>query len=229
MFYTYFLTSFSISSLGCFLYEMIDPSVRVKIIPRSQIIANYQKMLPSVAGNLLIAYPYFVFTEKYLIFDKLIFSWDYAFVNTMLWYLNFLYYFFAWLVLTDVFFYSVHYMLHRPKMYWLHAKHHSFRYTHAVGAIYSSVFEFLVGNLTAGGLPIYILSIPQDYAKIIIVIASVFTSAISHSGFRIVNKGHLTHHLKYKVNFGLAFSDRVVGTKDLPSGEQEMKMKMISN
>ena len=93
MFYNYFITSFSLSSIGCFLYEMIDPSVRVKIIPRSQIIENYQKMLPSVAGNLLIAYPYFVFTEKHLIFDKLIFSWDYAFVNTMLWYLYFVYYF----------------------------------------------------------------------------------------------------------------------------------------
>lgn len=213
MFYNYFITSFSLSSIGCFLYEMIDPSVRVNTINRSQILANYQKMLPSVAGNILIAYPYFVFTEKHLVFDNLIFSSDYVIINFMLWYLNFAYYFIAWIVLTDVFFYSVHYMLHTRQMYWLHAKHHSFRYTHAVGAVYSSVFEFLVGNLTAGGLPIYILSIPQDYVKIIIVIASVFTSAISHSGFRIVSKGHLTHHLKYKVNFGLTFIDRVVGTK----------------
>jgi len=211
--------SIFVSSIGCFLYEIIDPSIRVNNINRSQILANYQKMLPTVTGNLVIAYPCFSIMEKNLVFDNLvfdnlIFSSDYAFVNTMLWYLYFVYYFFAWVVLTDVFFYLVHYMLHTRRLYWLHAKHHSFRYTHAVGAIYSSVFEFLVGNLTAGGLPIYILSIPQDYVKIIIVIASVFTSAISHSGFKSVSKGHLTHHLKYKVNYGLVFLDRVVGTKN---------------
>ena len=110
-------------------------------------------------------------------------------------------------------------MLHTPQLYWLHAKHHSFRYTHAVGAIYASVFEFLVGNLSTAGLPIYILCIPQDYAKLIIIFASMYTSAISHSGFRTVSNSHLMHHLKYKVNFGLAFIDRVVGTKGLPAVE----------
>lgn len=221
MFYKYFITSFSFSSLGCFIYEIFDPNIRVKVIPRSQIIVNYQKMLPSVTGNLLLAYPSFFLSEKYLLYDKLIFSWDYAFVNTILWYFYFIYYFFAWLLLTDIFFYSVHYMLHTRQLYWLHAKHHSFRYTHAIGAIYSSVFEFLVGNLAAAGLPIYILSIPQDYVKIIIMIASMYTSAISHSGFNIVSKGHMTHHLKYKVNFGLAFVDRFVGTKDLLYDEKK--------
>lgn len=178
-------------------------------------------MLPSVAGNLLVAYPYFLITENYLIYDKCVFSWDYAFVNTILWYFYFIFYFFAWLLLTDVFFYSVHYMLHTRQLYWLHSKHHSFRYTHGIGAIYSSVFEFLVGNLSTAGLPIYILGIPQDYVKLIIIFASIYTSAISHSGFHMVSKGHLTHHLKYKVNFGLVFTDRVIETKGLPSEEQE--------
>ena len=213
MFYNYFITSFSLSSIGCFLYEMIDPSIRVNTINRSQILANYQKMLPTVAGNMLIAYPCFSIMEKNLVFDNLIFSSDYVIINVMLWYINFAYYFIAWIVLTDVFFYSVHYMLHTRRLYWLHAKHHSFRYTHGIGAIYSSVFEFLVGNLGTAGLPIYILSIPENYVKLIIIFASMYTSAISHSGFKSVSKGHLTHHLKYKVNFGLAFLDRVIGTK----------------
>jgi sterol desaturase/sphingolipid hydroxylase (fatty acid hydroxylase superfamily) len=213
MFYNYFITSFSLSSLGCFLHEWIDPKVRINDIDRSQILANYQKMLPTVATNLLIAYPCFSISEKHLHFDNLVFSSNYVIINFMLWYLNFVYYFFAWIMLTDLLFYSVHRMLHTRQMYWLHAKHHSFRYTHAVGAIYSSVFEFVVGNLATAGLPIYILSIPENYVKMIIIFASVYTSAISHSGFKSVSKGHFTHHLKYKVNYGLAFLDRALGTK----------------
>ena len=193
---------------------MIDPSIRVNKITRSQIIANYQKMLPTVATNLLIAYPYFSLTKKYLLFDNLVFSSNYVIINIVSWYLNFFYYFFTWFFLTDVFFYFVHYMLHTRQLYWLHTKHHSFRYTHSIGAIYSSVFEFVIGNLGTAGLPIYILSIPENYVKIIIIFASTYTSAISHSGFKSVNKDHFTHHLKYKVNYGLMFVDRFMNTKD---------------
>lgn len=209
--YKYFLISYCSSSLVCFATEMMWPSIRVKPIPQKEIIENYKIMIPSVGLNLVLAYPYFLCFEKYLIFDNI--NFDYSF-GYGLWYIYFLYYFVCWLLLSDVFFYSVHYLLHTPQMYWLHAKHHSFRYTHGIGAIYSSVFEFIVGNLGTTSLPIYILSVPQDYVKIFTILASAYTVIISHSGFTIVSNTHLIHHLKYKVNYGLVCIDRFLGTKD---------------
>jgi len=223
-FYMYFLTTYSVCSVSCFLLEIIAPSMRVKEITRHEIVQNYKIMTPTVVANLALAYPYYSAIEKYLTFDNIIvlncnddFSDGYYdgysdVYCCSLWYLYFFYYFFIWLLLTDVSFFAVHYMLHTPQMYWLHAKHHSFRYTHGIGAIYSSVFEFVVGNLGTATLPIYVFSIPQDYVKIIIVLASFYTVVISHSGFKCVNKTHLTHHLKYKVNYGLFLTDKIMGT-----------------
>jgi len=221
-FYWHFLTTYSVCSVCCFILELITPSMRVKEITRHEIVQNYKIMTPNVAANLALAYPYYNVVEKYLTFDNIIVlnCYDDGYSNgffdvycSSLWCLYFFYYFFVWLILTDVSFFAVHYMLHTPQMYWLHKKHHSFQYTHGIGAIYSSVFEFVVGNLGTATLPIYVFSIPKDYVKIIIVLASFYTVVISHSGFKCVNKTHLTHHLKYKANYGLFLTDKIMGTR----------------
>lgn len=224
--YKYFLISYCSSSLVCFVTEMMWPSIRVKPISQKQIIENYKIMIPSVGLNLILAYPYLLCFEKYLTYNDSImnhslknysYSVDSFYLfDLLLWHMYLIYYFICWVLLSDIFFYGVHYLLHTPQMYWLHAKHHSFRYTHGIGAIYSSVFEFIVGNLGTTSLPIYILSIPQDYVKIFIIFASSYTVFISHSGFTIVSNTHLIHHLKYKVNYGLVCSDKYFGTKHLP-------------
>ena len=229
--YNYFLISYCFSSFACFATEMMWPSIRVKPISQKQIIENYKVMVPSVGLNLVLAYPYFLCFEQYLTYNDSIMNhslnnYRFDFFNFLLWNMYLIYYFIFWLLLSDIFFFSVHYILHKPQFYWLHAKHHSFRYTHGIGAIYSSVFEFVVGNLGAISLPIYILSIPQDYVKIIIIFASSYTVIVSHSGFKIVSNNHLIHHLKYKVNFGLLSSDKYFGTKHLPlelSSKQSQK------
>ena len=214
MIYNYFISTFFTSSLFCFLYEMIDPTVRVNLISRDQIVKNYFKMIPHVSLNVLSAYPCISMVEKHITFDPLIFSYDSTYVNTLLWTICFMYYFITWYILTDIAFYSIHYMLHRRRFYWLHARHHSFRYTHGIGAVYSSLFEFIVGNVGTIGLPIYILSIPKDYTNIIIIFATSYTIIVSHSGFKIFNKSHLKHHLKYKVNYGIGILDKIFETKD---------------
>lgn len=211
-FYYNFSVSYIVSSLVCFITEIAFPSIRTNEITRSKIIKNYQIMLPTVAANIAIAYPYFLVLENTLTFDTIIVLHTFNLLDIIYWNLLFMSYFILWALITDVLFYTVHSLMHTPKLYWLHAKHHSFRYTHGIGAIYSSVFEFIVGNLGVASIPIYLLSIPKNYVAIIISFMSAYTVIISHSGFRYFDN-HLTHHLKYKVNYGLVFMDRLCGTR----------------
>ena len=211
-FYYNFSISYIVSSLACFITEMAFPSIRANVISRNKIINNYQIMIPTVAANIAIAYPYFLILENSITFDTIIIVNTFNILDIIFWNLLFIIYFTLWAVFTDVLFYMVHSLMHTPKWYWLHAKHHSFRYTHGIGAIYSSVFEFIVGNLGVATIPIYFLSIPKNYVSIIISFMSAYTVIISHSGFHYFDK-HLTHHLKYKVNYGLVIMDRLCGTQ----------------
>lgn len=202
--YKLFVGTYSITSLVCFVIEMICPSVRHNEIPRQKILRNYDDMIPMVTLNLAIAYPYYYYVEPLIIYPSSI-------EIGLWWYLDFMYYFIWWLFLSDVLFYTIHRTFHIKQLYWLHSRHHKYRYTHGLGAIYASVPDFVICNLIAMTLPIYIMEIPYDYVKNIVVFASFVTVFVSHSGFKWFDT-HLLHHLKYTSNYGLLISDRLMGT-----------------
>lgn len=206
-FWTYLKTSFL-----CLLMEMIYPTMRVNTISRKQILANYYNMAQSIGLNLVVGVPYFGILGKYLNYPPFMQYQQFYFMDAFLNFIWFLNYFVAWVLITDVFFYSIHRMFHNPRLYWLHAKHHEYRYTHGAGAIYASIPDFVLANLVPASIPIYILGIPQNYTRIIIAFISFYTVFISHSGFNF-RKSHLLHHIKFKVNFGLVFMDRLCKTK----------------
>lgn len=209
--YKYFVGSYIASSVSCFCIEMIWPTVRTKQISRHEIVENTKKIIPVVGQNMAVAIPYFLVFEKYLVNNTHTQFEINGILDFFLWWILFIFYAFYWLILTDILFYSFHRAFHHPKLYWLHAKHHSYRYTHGVGAIYASVPDFVLTILVSGSVPIYILAIPYDYSKIIIVLSSFYTVLVSHSGFKYF-ESHLLHHLKYKVNYGLVFTDKLFST-----------------
>ena len=53
------------------------------------------------------------------------------------------------MILADFFFYIVHRILHTPRFYYLHKKHHEFNNPYGIGGIYWSIFEMVSANLTA--------------------------------------------------------------------------------
>ena len=202
--YKLFVGTYVLTSLLCFTLEMIWPDVRHNEMSRKKILINYDDMLPVVTLNLIIAYPYYYIIEPYVIFPNLA-------VTGVFGYVLFMYYFIWWLFLSDIFFYIIHRSFHRKELYWLHSRHHKYRYTHGIGAIYASIPDFVICNLMALTLPIYIMGIPYDYVQNIVVFGSFVTVFISHSGFKWFDT-HLLHHLKYTVNYGLLVSDIILGT-----------------
>ena len=103
-------------------------------------------------------------------------------------------------------FFTIHKALHRKELYYLHKKHHEYVYTYGIGSIYSSCFEFIVGNLFSLSYPIILLKIPRPHAYIITAMTTFFTVIVSHGGYFKNNK-HLQHHITRSKNFGLGLSD----------------------
>ena len=198
-FYMYFLLSYSISSIICFFIDIYIPHTRVKMVTSEKVKHDYIIMLPTVLTNLILAQPYFYYFYKYgIISDNYN---NYYFIINL----------FLWLITTDVIFYSVHKLFHHKYLYFLHEKHHQFNYTYGIGAIYASIPDFYFANLFPVSAPYWIYSIPPDHCRIITILAVMYTVIISHGGYNI-SKGHLIHHLKYKYNYGLLLSDKILNT-----------------
>ena len=169
---------------------------RVKTESIDAIQKHYEKMIPQVSLNLVLG------TITLHIFEYVKYNPnDYTFL------INFL----LWFLLSDLFFYTIHRLLHRKQLYFLHEQHHEYVYTFGVGAIYSSCPEFIFGNMLVLIVPAYILKIPYFFNCFIIVYSTFYTTFISHGGY-ISSNNHLKHHRKRTCNFGLGFMDKLFNT-----------------
>jgi sterol desaturase/sphingolipid hydroxylase (fatty acid hydroxylase superfamily) len=198
MIYQVYLLTFIMSSILCYYIDIYYTYFRVNEITREQINKNYKKMIPYVATNIIITYPFTIFFENYVKNNN----------NTYPFLINFI----LWIVGTDILFYIVHRTFHTKYLYFLHSRHHEFNYTHGIGAIYASIPDYLLANILPISVPILVFSIPYLHIIRIIIFAVVYTVCISHGGFKI-SKGHLRHHLTYKCNYGLLIMDRILNTK----------------
>ena len=197
--YFNFFNTYILTSLLCFIIEYFYPNIREKVISKNELLKNYKIIIPTVFFNLTIIYPFFYF---FMYYHSLIKYNNYYFV------INFL----LWLFTTDILFYSIHRLFHTKKLYFLHSKHHSFKYTHGIGAIYASFPDFFFANIIPISVPLYLFSIPYEYCKYIVIFSSFTTVFLSHSGFRFF-KNHLIHHIKSRVNYGIFLTDRILNTK----------------
>lgn len=204
MFYLIFFTSFVFSSSICFFIDYCYPNLRVNKISRKKVLEDYQKMIPVVSKNLLISYPIFYLTELYLKFNK-----DYD-DNKLL-------YIFYWLIVSEILFYSIHYVFHKINYLYknFHSIHHQFNYTYGMSAIYAHPLDLIIANI----LPTFFLSWiypPSDNtAKFIIIFSTFYTVIISHGCYKFLDKTHLQHHLYYNKNYGLFIADDIMKTKKI--------------
>ena len=224
--FVFFLSTFISASTLCFGIEMINPNIRHNKLSRQQILKNYNEMLPTVLVNLAITKLYFIQFGNALTFSSTSLPPN----EWYKWYMYLLAYFIGWILLTDIFFYTSHRIFHNNDLYWLHARHHKYRYSHGMGAIYASIPDHFICNILSMSLPIYLLQIPYDIMKYIVIVATFNTVFISHSSF-IYFTLHLNHHLKYKVNYGLVFMDVLLGTSYAYSKNslkmEEKKLKIL--
>ena len=194
MFAFLFCFVFSASSILCYYIDINYPKLRVKEETKDIINKEYINMLPQVSLNLFIGtFILYIIDVNYFIVS-----------NNLNLFANILY----WFILSDCMFFTIHKILHKRELYWLHKKHHEYIYTYGIGSIYSSCFEFIVGNLFPLIYPIILLGIPRFYAYIITIFATFYTVVISHGGY-LKNNKHLQHHITRSKYFGLGISDRI--------------------
>jgi len=199
MYYNIFFSTYSISSAVCFVVDYFYPKTRVKPESKKKVVNDYLDIIPLTSLNLLLSYPVFYYSEKYLEENN-------NDVNIPL-------YLLYWLTVADIVFYTMHYLHHCPQFYkYIHCIHHKYRYTYGVGAIYAHPIDHYTINLLSTFLPIYIYPSNELVAKIIIIFSTLFTVIISHGGFKIFNTSHLKHHLYYKINYGLFLCDTIMKT-----------------
>lgn len=134
-------------------------------------------------------------------------------------------------VITEIWFYHVHLMMHSPILYkTFHKLHHCYnRDSFALVALYCTWYEAVVCNLFAVGLGPIMLSLSTPYIYFwfgLVALNSTFT----HSGYKwgwVIDGSHDLHHFESSVNFGtITILDRIYGTYKDPNETIELNNKM---
>lgn len=128
-------------------------------------------------------------------------------------------------LITEIWFYHIHLMVHHPQLYKkFHKKHHEFRYPYALTAMYCTGYEAVFCNLFAVGLGPVMLGIPSYYLYVWFALVAL-NSTFTHSGFRLgwlMDGSHDIHHETFKYNYGtLTLFDRIYGTYKDPTPLEE--------
>lgn len=118
------------------------------------------------------------------------------------------------LFLTDIFFYSIHRLLHCPWLYtYIHKKHHQIIAPIGFSAIYMTPIDFLIGNALPVYFPLYLVGAHGITIKLWIIFTTINTIIFSHSGFKSLAFYHDIHHSHFNKNYGInLFMDRLLDT-----------------
>ena len=119
-------------------------------------------------------------------------------------------------LITEIWFYHIHLLVHHPQLYQqYHKRHHEFTQPYALTALYCTGYEAVVCNVFAAGLGPVMLEVGSPYIYIWFVLVAV-NSTFTHSGLRLgwlMDGSHDIHHETFKYNYGtLTLFDRIYGT-----------------
>ncbi|AYV84021.1 MAG: hypothetical protein Hyperionvirus15_59 [Hyperionvirus sp.] len=120
-------------------------------------------------------------------------------------------------VLTDVFVYGAHRMIHWPPLYgWSHKVHHELKVPIAFGALYNHWFDYIFCTFFPIILPAIIVSAHPITILMWIVMTLTNAIIVSHGSYAIRDRLHFYHHQKFNCNYGTGlFMDKIFGTEYL--------------
>lgn len=108
-------------------------------------------------------------------------------------------------ILSDIWLYYCHTLLHRPEFYSYHKLHHNYVVPHPIAGLVVHPIEFIFSNYMAMMIPLLIIShqelMPLETAFV------AFDILMSHIGYSEYpsSKYHLRHHLKNNCNYGFMY------------------------
>lgn len=126
------------------------------------------------------------------------------------------------IVFGEIWFYTLHRIMHSKHFYKYHKTHHEMKETLGLFALYAHPFDAIVVNLGS----IYVLHLLLQFSAFQVYLvgtyATINTVINSHSS--IANKqSHQIHHLKFNVNYGLdLFMDKIFHTGDNSNSDSDV-------
>lgn len=116
--------------------------------------------------------------------------------------------------MTDVLFYIVHRIFHLPFLYQkFHKRHHQIIAPVGFSALYMTIPDLYFGNILPIYLPIYIMNAHPITIKCWLVMITIDTILLAHSGFSGISDYHDHHHSQFNKNYGTnVFMDKLFGT-----------------
>ena len=123
-------------------------------------------------------------------------------------------------LITEIWFYHVHLMVHHPQLYKLfHKQHHEFSKPYALTAMYCSGYEAVICNLFSVGIGPIMLGFDVPYLYFWFGLVAL-NSTITHSGYKLgwlIDGSHDIHHKNFNCNYGtITLFDRIYGTYKNP-------------
>ena len=118
-------------------------------------------------------------------------------------------------IVIDVWFFTTHWILHRPLLYKaIHKFHHRFKAPTAVACTYANPVEFSIGNVMGVVLGPAVTNCHPFVAAFWMALSLISTS-MSHSGYLALGaSNHDQHHEHFDYNFGVdVIMDRLCGTR----------------
>ena len=191
--YFIFLTSFSLSTLICFIQDKYYNYQYVQNLSKTQILSIYKKALPLVLFNVFITIPI-----------SLIISQNFYFILSPFSYYH-VYHIPLFFILIDPFFYFFHYLFHNKYLYKFHKIHHQITTPVSITSIYLHPIDLIFGNILPLFLPVFIIrsSMPLLYFWTAFTICE--TTYFAHSGIKNRCEDHDLHHKLFNCNYGSGF------------------------
>lgn len=212
MFYeylTYYLTfniTYYFSSLICYLFDYFKILLEYKVQPKKVDSNNkvYKKIFPRVCFNTLIGIiPFGVilyYCTNIMNYEFTIWKMTIDLIITR--------------IVSDVLFFYAHRLFHHPKLYKLfHKKHHEITAPIGFSALYMSLTDMYVGNILPVYIPLFLLSAHKQTILVWMILSTLNTVLLAHSGFKYISEFHDLHHSNFNCNFGTdLFMDKWYGT-----------------
>lgn len=206
--YYYFLFNFVFYGCNLILYfvDMLTVSANYKLQPRSKakLHADYVKCLDvSVKNTFLYNLPAVIMMPILINWYGFSFSWAKTIFDLVMSY-----------VLMDLVYYLTHRVLHFNCFYAkYHKKHHEMTAPVGLSATYLTVVDFY-SNIVSIYLPPILLSVDRTTMSMWIIISTLNTIFIGHSGYNPIASFHDNHHKYFNCNYGVGvFADRLFGTR----------------
>jgi len=204
--YTTLVVSYAINSLVGYVLDTnhVFEEHKIKNRTKDEYHIIYKKCLPRVLVNVgLWSLPYimgFIYLNDYINGGYNQYQYNYKILNVT----KFIWLYIASYLITDIVFFTGHWLMHTKNLYRYHKIHHEIKNPVAISALYMHPVDLYFSNLSPIGISALILNLNIPTIQILILIQIFFSVSIAHGGYKHISFNHNIHHTLIKYNYGLS-------------------------